>query len=172
MALIRCPDCGREVSDSALACPNCARPFRTTAIHAQAQRGEVILGRRTGGKGWVLAAVLAGASITFATCVSSIGDSPSSSTPAPTSLQAGVRHTGTKIVVTNKSGTTWRECRIRLNGDWEYNAAYLAGGDSLQIGIMMFTDDRGQRFNPITHTPKDVRIRCRTPGASYYGGWG
>ncbi len=27
MALIKCPDCGREVSDKASACPNCAHPF-------------------------------------------------------------------------------------------------------------------------------------------------
>jgi predicted amidophosphoribosyltransferase len=28
MALINCPDCNKQVSDQALACPNCARPFR------------------------------------------------------------------------------------------------------------------------------------------------
>jgi len=27
MALITCPDCGREVSDQATACPQCARPL-------------------------------------------------------------------------------------------------------------------------------------------------
>jgi hypothetical protein len=27
MALIRCPDCDRKVSDSAVACPECARPI-------------------------------------------------------------------------------------------------------------------------------------------------
>lgn len=27
MALVRCPDCGREVSDMAPACPQCARPL-------------------------------------------------------------------------------------------------------------------------------------------------
>ena len=27
MALIFCPDCGKEVSDSAIACPNCAYPL-------------------------------------------------------------------------------------------------------------------------------------------------
>lgn len=26
MALLKCPDCGRDVSDQALACPNCGRP--------------------------------------------------------------------------------------------------------------------------------------------------
>lgn len=31
MALIHCPDCGREVSDAATACPQCARPIRVTA---------------------------------------------------------------------------------------------------------------------------------------------
>ena len=28
MALIRCPECGREVSDKAAACPNCAAPIK------------------------------------------------------------------------------------------------------------------------------------------------
>ena len=27
MALIKCPDCGKEVSDKAPACPNCGRPI-------------------------------------------------------------------------------------------------------------------------------------------------
>ena len=30
MALVTCPDCGREVSDQAPACPNCGRPLRAT----------------------------------------------------------------------------------------------------------------------------------------------
>ena len=28
MALITCPDCGKELSDQAPTCPNCGRPFR------------------------------------------------------------------------------------------------------------------------------------------------
>jgi hypothetical protein len=28
MALVKCPDCGKEHSDSAAACPNCARPVK------------------------------------------------------------------------------------------------------------------------------------------------
>jgi hypothetical protein len=31
LALIKCPDCGRDVSDLAPACPNCGRPVSTTA---------------------------------------------------------------------------------------------------------------------------------------------
>lgn len=27
MALVNCPDCGKQISPSAAACPNCGRPF-------------------------------------------------------------------------------------------------------------------------------------------------
>ncbi len=32
MALITCPDCGKAVSDTAVACPSCARPMRAQTI--------------------------------------------------------------------------------------------------------------------------------------------
>ena len=32
MALIYCPECGHEVSNSAVACPNCGRPLRTPPV--------------------------------------------------------------------------------------------------------------------------------------------
>jgi hypothetical protein len=35
MALIRCPDCRRKVSDMAVACPSCARPIAGTEVGAQ-----------------------------------------------------------------------------------------------------------------------------------------
>ena len=28
MALIKCPECGRDVSDSAITCPNCGYPLK------------------------------------------------------------------------------------------------------------------------------------------------
>src|SRR4051812_47423384 len=31
MALLKCPDCGSEVSDAAIACPRCGRPMRAVA---------------------------------------------------------------------------------------------------------------------------------------------
>lgn len=50
MALIACPDCGTQVSDSARACPKCARPMAATTIEQTgkqwkaAQLGFVLLG--------------------------------------------------------------------------------------------------------------------------------
>lgn len=171
MALIRCPDCGRDISDAALACPHCARPMRMTAIHARgsAAAPRVILGQNTGGKPWVIAAAGVAVALMVSMCV---GLAPDASAPSePAFLEAHVQHTGPKIVVTNNGASTWSDCRVRLNDAWEYNAANIYPGQPLQIGIMMFTDDRGQRFNPVTHTPKEIYIRCASPGRSYRGGW-
>jgi predicted amidophosphoribosyltransferase len=29
MSLIKCPECGKEVSDTAISCPNCGKPMQT-----------------------------------------------------------------------------------------------------------------------------------------------
>ena len=38
MALIKCPDCGKEFSDAAAACPNCGRPHKAVPISATPQK--------------------------------------------------------------------------------------------------------------------------------------
>lgn len=38
MALIECPDCGREVSDSAAACIGCGRPMQPVTIERTSKR--------------------------------------------------------------------------------------------------------------------------------------
>lgn len=40
MALITCPDCGKEVSSNAPACPGCGGPIASGA--AVAQRGDIV----------------------------------------------------------------------------------------------------------------------------------
>lgn len=40
MALITCPECEREVSDKAAACPNCGYPFASVEASAKGQQGE------------------------------------------------------------------------------------------------------------------------------------
>lgn len=46
MALISCPECGREISDLTPNCPNCGRPIAAQSLKPN---------RRTGGRGWVIA---------------------------------------------------------------------------------------------------------------------
>lgn len=38
MALINCPDCGREVSSNAPACPSCGAPIQAQTIEATAKK--------------------------------------------------------------------------------------------------------------------------------------
>lgn len=40
MALVKCSDCGRDVSDAAPACPGCGRPVEPAPTSASAQRPE------------------------------------------------------------------------------------------------------------------------------------
>jgi len=36
VALIKCPECGREISDQASSCPNCGCPIKTTLLKSKA----------------------------------------------------------------------------------------------------------------------------------------
>ena len=42
MALIKCPECGREISDKAFACPNCGSPVPQKMIPVHIERGSTI----------------------------------------------------------------------------------------------------------------------------------
>ena len=42
MALIKCPECGREISDKAIACPNCGSPVPQKMIPVHIERGSTI----------------------------------------------------------------------------------------------------------------------------------
>jgi DNA-directed RNA polymerase subunit RPC12/RpoP len=42
MALIKCPECGREISDKAAACPECAYPIKALTIEATAKRWKAL----------------------------------------------------------------------------------------------------------------------------------
>lgn len=66
MALIKCPECGKEISDKALACPNCGNP-----MNQQAQQEEYLYCPKCGSrelhaehKGFSGGKALAGALVT------------------------------------------------------------------------------------------------------------
>jgi hypothetical protein len=62
MALIKCPECNRDISDKATVCPHCARPLARTSY----RQGPVQVIERTGRRwkgvrvlGWLLIFVAA-----------------------------------------------------------------------------------------------------------------
>ena len=54
MALIKCPDCGTDVSDAAAACPKCARPIAARTVSQPASKPR----RASGGIFWLVVVVL------------------------------------------------------------------------------------------------------------------
>ncbi len=51
MALVKCPDCGKELSDQAVSCPNCGRPITTPAKQNPTNHRNVIQKRKE--IGWI-----------------------------------------------------------------------------------------------------------------------
>ena len=43
MALIKCPECGKEISDKAASCPNCGYPINAATIHTENGNDEIFL---------------------------------------------------------------------------------------------------------------------------------
>ena len=64
MAMVQCPECGREVSDQAAACPNCGCPLGVTSVapakreKAASLRGGAIIGL-VGGLSFIAVLVIA-----------------------------------------------------------------------------------------------------------------
>lgn len=52
MSLIYCPECGHEVSQSAVACPNCGRPLKTTPVVERKVVTNVVRRRKDGFPTW------------------------------------------------------------------------------------------------------------------------
>jgi hypothetical protein len=54
MALIKCPDCGKEVSDIAPSCPNCGRPSDTQHYNQVVSNSSEVYGKKKSGKVWLI----------------------------------------------------------------------------------------------------------------------
>ena len=44
MALINCPECGKEISDKALSCPNCGTPIANKKVRVHFHRKKTFVG--------------------------------------------------------------------------------------------------------------------------------
>lgn len=43
MALVKCPDCGREVSDAAPTCPECGKPLKAQTIERTGKKWKSVI---------------------------------------------------------------------------------------------------------------------------------
>ena len=98
MPLITCPDCGKQVSDQAPACPNCGCPIQTTVSPEKTQTIEATA------KSWKGMQLIGGLSICLGvvSCVYLISDPTSSGTTTAIFLILGLI-----LMICGKFGAWW-----------------------------------------------------------------
>ncbi len=83
MALIQCRECGKQISDQAVACPHCGAPLQAV------QQVEVIAPKKHSGCAVIVFGLLAAGAV--ATCVRGVGGGASSARSAPAAASAVTR---------------------------------------------------------------------------------
>lgn len=194
MALVKCSECGREVSDRAAACPHCGNPLPGQSEadltieqvrHGDAAPSDAEKKSSTSTLTSVVTVVLIMLAVSlfwYALGYESRhglkSPSPSTSVDVNVDLTAVIRFTGTQFVITNNDAFSWSNCKLEVNsgivrGGYNLSAPLIATQSTYAVGAMEFAKSSGERFNPLTMKPNNLYIECDTPRgrASYMGGW-
>jgi hypothetical protein len=169
VSLLKCADCGHDVSSSATACPHCGRPNRRRSSPIELSG---IL---------VIAVVCAGALIWR---LSSRSAPPAEAAPASTPQTAIARpareHQGLNASigynrklavfrVENRDSFTWTHCQLSLNAHgissgYTHEVESIAPGiaQAALIGGAEFVGDDGRKFDPAAQVAA-LSIACNTP---------
>lgn len=176
--LRKCPDCGNDVSSSAVACPHCGRPFRKGSSPVELS-GILII-----------AVVCAGALIWRLSTRSQGAAEPASAVAPETTFAQPVRegpgltaHVGynRKLLlfrVENGDAFAWSNCQLSLNAQgissgYTHEIAAIRPGitDAALIESAEFVDGDGRHFDPATQQVATLDLACETPqGHRAYGG--
>ena len=178
MSLRKCPDCGQDVSSTAVACPHCGRPNRRSS--APVELSGIL----------IIAVVCAGALIWRLSSQSEApGDAarvlpPETTIAQPTRTGAaltatvGYNHKLFLLRVQNGDPFAWTGCQLSINVQG-ISSGYTHEVDIIRPGIteaallasVEFVDGDGRAFDPATQQVATLDIACETPqGHRAYGG--
>lgn len=118
MALVKCPECGKEISSDAKACPNCGHPL-TTPKKKMSKAAKIIL--------IIVAVLIAAPTLTFVGCIG---------TAAIFSSYGKVG--GAELTVTLEDGTEEKIAANELKTEWEENE--MAASEKYSGQQVSFTD--------------------------------
>jgi hypothetical protein len=178
VSLLKCPDCGQDVSSAARACPHCGRPNRLSS--ATLGLSGVV----------AIAAVCAGALISRLSSRAEMPGEPArASAPATTIAQPAPGGRGLAATVgynrklfllrvQNGDSFAWSNCELSLNARG-ISSGYTRALEAIRPGITEaamlasseFVDADGHRFDPATQQVASLDVACDTPEGhrSYQG---
>lgn len=169
MALITCPDCKKEISSSAVNCPNCGYPI-AKAMEANSKA----LSKKDKQKGCIISiAILAIIVIIAALCSRNDSTTNKSNETSSVDLKASVTFTGTQFVITNNDNFDYLKVKMELNDDYYLYSDVMEAGQVYTVGMLQFADKKGNRFD-IMQKPLSFSISCKLTGGRngfYFGSW-
>jgi len=98
MALIACPECQREISEKAAACPHCGSPTQSTPIKVETAAGAVVTTQATG-RSWKIIQLIGALLITAGVVSCSAGDPGSA---------ASLLMLGFVVFIAGRIGAWWK----------------------------------------------------------------
>lgn len=151
MAIVKCAECGNDVSTNAAACPKCgALGSKGPAVaQATAARRKLTF--------YVVSAIIAVLGIAMCTAQEK-GRVPQ---PREPSLNAGVAFSGGAFVIKNNDSYDWKDCDFELNSDYAVKINHIAPHGSVELTPGRFAKADGTRFNLRNTRPMQMYIHCR-----------
>jgi hypothetical protein len=93
----------------------------------------------------------------------------SNTTDDDITLNCKVSNSGTQIIIMNSDIFNWTDVEITLNDDFVYKTAIISSNSDIKIGLLLFADGSGKKFNPFDYKVQKVQISCRVD--EKYGFW-
>jgi hypothetical protein len=178
VSLRKCPDCGQDVSSTALACPHCGRPNRRSSPTIGVSGILIIVVVVVGVVLWRLSSQ-----------DQTPGDAARAMPPGTTVAQptrqgagltatVGYNRTLFNLRIQNDDSFPWTGCQLSLNAQG-ISSGYLREVETIRPGITEaallasgeFVDGDGHSFDPAAQQVATLDIACQTPnGRRAYAG--
>ena len=137
MALIKCSECKKEISNKADLCPHCGRKLRKTP--------------------WGCLTILLLSGLIIAAIISSESDKTKQNLLPQLNIEAGWSET--RLRIKNINTLHWNYMEIYLNGPhYRWKGLAPQKGETKYIPFSDFTKRNGERFNPAMIKPVKVEI--------------
>ncbi len=173
MALVKCKECGKEVSKKASACPNCGAPVKKASSVSPGCGCALVL---------LVGAIIVGAIVSQTDTGTPSGSRSAPSkpkeSPSTVDLNATVSFNGTQFIIANGDSFDWTNVKLEINSKtfssgYTLKTSVMKAGEVYTVGAMQFAKSDGEKFNPYTHKVLNLSVWCDTTKGKgfYYGTW-